>query len=434
MSRRASAFVAIGSLLAAISCVSSSSGPAGEPTAASLPCDVRTVLEQNCQRCHASPPRFGAPMPLVTWADTQASTPGQPSKKVFTRIGEAIHDPVAPMPQGGRLAAADTAVLDAWIAAGAPSGTGACTADGGAEAGPPTGPDYLPCPPAERTTFLAHGDTPAAPFPVAKDAGNLYQCFTWRAPWTATAQATAFAPVIDDARVIHHWILFETAVPQTDGGAGPCRMPADARFLEGWAPGGENRIMPADVGLALPQSDRFLILQVHYWNAAGYADARDRSGVAMCTTTSLRPKTAVVSTLGTAGIDLPPRSTGTKAAGMCTPVLTEPMHVLATAPHMHRLGRSIRTEVLRGGSESAVESLVDVQRWDFELQHGYPSELIVQPGDKLRTTCTYDNPTDRRVTFGEKTEDEMCFDFVTVWPAPGLLNEGGRAAQRCVDR
>jgi hypothetical protein len=52
----------------------------------------------------------------------------------------------------------------------------------------------------------------------------------------------------------------------------------------------------------------------------------------------------------------------------------------------------------------------------------------------LRTSCTYDNASGKRVTFGEKTEDETCFDFLTVWPAPGLVNAGGRATQRCIDK
>ena len=72
--------------------------------------------------------------------------------------------------------------------------------------------------------------------------------------------------------------------------------------------------------------------------------------------------------------------------------------------------------------------------FDFEFQRPYRSELIINPGDTLTTTCTYDNASDKRVNFGERTEDEMCFNFVTVWPAPGLFNSGGKASGRCIDR
>lgn len=424
-------------LTAVASCSSNQTAEPSPNAAASLPCDVEDVLARNCRSCHAAPPKYGAPMSLVSLADVRAPSKSNAQKTVATKIGERIHDPVAPMPQGGKLSAKDMAILDAWVAGGAPAGEAGKTCTDAGTSDPdagPTGADQLPCPPEERTTFLAHGATLSEPYALAADAGNLYQCFTWKAPWPTTTQATAFAPVIDDTRTVHHWILYETATPQEEGGSKRCSMPFDAKFLQGWAPGGTNRVMPNDIGLALPTSDRWLILQLHYWNVAGYTDVRDRSGVAMCTTTNLRPKTAVVSTLGSANIDLAPRSMGKVVTGRCTPAITEPIHVLSANPHMHGRGRRLVTEVLRGGSEAAVETLVDEPRFDFQSQRAYPSSLVIQPGDVLRTSCTYDNPSESRVTFGEKTEDEMCFDFLTVWPAPGLFNAGGKATQRCIDK
>ncbi len=428
-------------LLVAVSCRSSdgeSDGPLAASASSALPCAVDDVLARSCRGCHSSPPEFGAAMPLETLADLRAGSPSEFGKPVYRRVGERIHDPVAPMPQGGRLDAADLATLDTWIAAGAPAAEGSATctdarapaSDAGA-----VGPDALPCPPAERTTFVAHGaDAVTEPYALAADAGNLYMCFSWKAPWTTTTQATSFAPIIDDARVVHHWILYETSTPQTEGGAAPCKMPFDAKFVQGWAPGGGNTALPDDIGLALPTADRWLILQVHYWNVAGYTDVRDRSGVAMCTTSALRPKTAVVSTLGSANIDLPPRSSGTVVTGTCTPQITEPLHVLFANPHMHGRGRKLDTKVLRGGNAATFDTLVDEPAFDFEFQRPYRSELIINPGDTLTTTCTYDNASDKRVNFGERTEDEMCFNFVTVWPAPGLFNSGGKASGRCIDR
>lgn len=39
---------------------------------AGLPCDVFTILVDNCQSCHNAPPANGAPFPLLTYDDTQA--------------------------------------------------------------------------------------------------------------------------------------------------------------------------------------------------------------------------------------------------------------------------------------------------------------------------------------------------------------------------
>jgi len=35
-------------------------------------CDVLTVMRAKCQRCHGNPPAHGAPVPFVTYKDTQA--------------------------------------------------------------------------------------------------------------------------------------------------------------------------------------------------------------------------------------------------------------------------------------------------------------------------------------------------------------------------
>jgi hypothetical protein len=47
-------------------------------------------------------------------------------------------------------------------------------------------------------------------------------------------------------------------------------------------------------------------------------------------------------------------------------------------------------------------------------------DVLLNPGDVLATDCHYSNDSDGTVTFGEKTENEMCFNFVTVWPTSAL--------------
>lgn len=402
-------------------------------SAVPLPCDVKEVLEANCERCHGRSPLYGAPMALESWGDVQAPSKSDRTKKVWQQMGTRIHSAGAPMPPTRPLPAADRAILDAWLEAGAPAGDGKCGVDAGTPASALEPSSQLPCPESERSIFRAHRAGSDAPFEVAEDAGNLVMCFTFPAPWIAGSQAVAFQPMIDDARVVHHWILFETATPQPDNGAGPCNMPLDARFLQGWAPGNTGIDLPPDVGLRLPEKGKWLILQLHYWNSAGYRDVHDRSGVAMCTTSTPRPHTAMVSTLGSAAIDLPPRSSGVAVTGTCTPQIAEPIHVIGAAPHMHQLGRSFTTEILRGGNEAERTSLVDVANWDFNQQLTHTTDIVVNPGDKLKTTCRFDNPSGRRVTFGPRTEDEMCFNFVVTYPAPGLVNAGGANANSCID-
>ena len=194
--------------------------------------------------------------------------------------------------------------------------------------------------------------------------------------------------------------------------------------------------MPADVGMRMPGKEKWLILQLHYWNIKGYTDANDSSGVAMCLAKTPRKHTAVISTLGTLGIDIPAKTMGVTATGTCVPATTEPVTILSAAPHMHGLGRKLKTELLRGGDPAKSEIVVDEQNFDFNAQGSIPlaKTLVVQPGDKLKTTCVYDNTGSLPVYFGEKTEDEMCFDFVLTYPEVGLANAAGALQRRCLGK
>src|SRR5688500_15408486 len=52
-------------------------------SAVNLPCEVDRALELKCRNCHGAEPRFGAPMPLASYEDTQATAKSDPTKKVF---------------------------------------------------------------------------------------------------------------------------------------------------------------------------------------------------------------------------------------------------------------------------------------------------------------------------------------------------------------
>jgi hypothetical protein len=127
-----------------------------------------------------------------------------------------------------------------------------------------------------------------------------------------------------------------------------------------------------------------------------------------------------VLTLGSINIALPPdnveHSVTSEFPGTLTRLLPESLHVLWTSPHMHLTGTTFKTEIVRNGQTIP---LVDVPQWDFNSQHAYlkdPATMMILPGDMLRTVCTYKNGTGAAIRFGEKTENEMCFNFVAVYP------------------
>lgn len=404
-------------------------GDDGPPAGDGLPCEVRDALHAACGSCHGEVPSFGAPMPLADYDDLRVPAPSDPTRPVYELVVERMTADAGMMPPDGDIADADAdAILD-WIAAGAPE-------DPEASCGGPTddgedddaGPELLPCDATYQLTAHAANDD-GLPYVVpAQGAEDLYTCFAFRSPFAAGMQATAWAPIIDDERVIHHWILYRAKGGNyVDGSVFPCdvTLQVSADFVAGWAPGGKNVVLPPDVGLELGDPSDFYVLQVHYNNAAHHPDAFDASGVAFCTTPAPRPNTAGVLTLGTTSLSIPPGAVGHEETGTCGFLSTfgwPELHIVASSPHMHALGRSFRTVLERLGG--GTEMVTDVPVFDFSSQGMYMSEpeVVVQPGDTLRSTCVFDNPTDQTVGFGEGTSDEMCFNFVIAYPIDQVSN------------
>src|SRR6185295_17072612 len=94
----------------------------GELPSAGLPCGVQGILQKNCVRCHAATPQFGAPMPLVSYADLMAPAVSQPSRTVYELVLERVTSDARPMPPvpNDRLSLDDRAALSAWMQAGTP--------------------------------------------------------------------------------------------------------------------------------------------------------------------------------------------------------------------------------------------------------------------------------------------------------------------------
>jgi hypothetical protein len=375
-------------------------------------------------------------MPLVTWDDLQRPAPSDPSRSVWQLVQQRIHDPDRPMPPPEfpplDLDQADT--LDDWMAGGANQGSEQC---GAAPEPPPPPIPHAPCDHPE--VYTAHAvAAPDLGFPVPGPDyhdGDVTVCFTANRPLGAPAQAIAWAPVVSDARVIHHISLFATAEPIPEGFIGPCAF-KNATYLMGWEPGRGTTALPDDVGLELPtRGSRGMILEVHYHNTRGYKIA-DASGMAICTTDTPRRYAAGVVTLGTESIVVPPRGRA-EATGICpqavTRELSEPLHVLSTAPHMHNTGLSLTTEVVH--TDGTYEVLAPPQRWDPHQQplfeHQPPIE--VRPGDLLRTICRYDNRGDSPVVFGSRASDEMCYSYNLVYPISALPRRLDEAPLRLCD-
>jgi hypothetical protein len=93
--------------------------------------------------------------------------------------------------------------------------------------------------------------------------------------------------------------------------------------------------------------------------------------------------------------------------------------LFSASPHAHKLAQHMKFSVLKASGERIV--MFDGS-FTFEEQQAYALNPMVQleTGDKVITTCTYENPTDRAVGFGQDTSDEMCFNFAAYYPMGAL--------------
>ena len=410
------------------------SSPAAPPAAreepqGGIPCEIERIITENCGTCHGAQPRFGAPQSLTTLEALSTW-----SSYIVDRVTN-VQRPMPPPPTPA-LSGSDLNTLVDWLRGGTPAGAGCDT-----PSTPPPEEDVVPEMPAPEADcdhvldLTAHG--PAGPedangYQVPRQ-NDIYTCFAFTAPWLSTVHALSFHPVVDDDRVLHHWLLYSadsasTSIhgrPRQNGEVYGCdgTNPGLA-LVAGWAPGGIPAVMPPEVGLEMPPPGGMFILEIHYHNDAG-VDARDKSGVRLCATENLRPNTAAMHWLGEERgpahilpFSVPPGDS--EITGHCNPNIQTPVHVLTTSPHMHRRGTRMRTVIHRAGGGD--ETLLDTP-FDYQNQIIYQSPNILNPGDRLSTTCYFRNPGGT-AHFGTSTDDEMCFNFVTAWPI-GQLETGG---------
>jgi cytochrome c5 len=380
--------------------------PGSEPptTASKAWCDARAVLQDRCQTCHGAEVE-GAPMSLVTWEDTQATSPIDKKTPISELIKSRVHNKSRPMPPvaQGPLTSDELAALDAWIDAGYPNG--ACdTPDVGEPK--PTDKFVWPaeCTPDKIFTVKAHQN--GGPYPVRanwEDNVSITIPVPWAGKFSGEVQALAIAPLTNNKRVVHHWILYAGTL----------------NFITSWSPGKEAETFPEDVGVYMPNSGSFQ-LNMHYYNMGNDSAEQDESGAEICITDKLRPKTATTNMFGPVSLNIPPGES--EAVATCTHNGSGPVTLITSSPHMHKTGVNGKFEIIR--ADGKVEVLDD-SPFNQEDQTVRPINAVLNRGDKVRTTCKFVNMTTRNKRFGESTEDEMCFNFSRYYPRGALSCRSG---------
>lgn len=215
----------------------------------------------------------------------------------------------------------------------------------------------------------------------------------------------------------HHTVLTRYQGSAPDGVV-PCNFGVNGQsMIFGSGVGAPDFAFPPGVGLRLRAGTR-LLLNLHLYNAS---DAPLRGTAGTLFQEAAPGEIQHLAELVLAGPTLSlavPAGVSTQS-GTCnvSSITSVPVQVFALSQHMHKLGRNMRSVVLRGTSEILLQDLP----YDFEQQkfHLTAGTTEIRPGDVVKTSCTFENTTGATVRFGESSDDEMCFTDLFYYPAQG---------------
>lgn len=324
-----------------------------------------------------------------------------------------------------------------------------------------------------------------AHLPVAPNNGtDDYRCFLLdpKVKENSIIRTIQFIP--QRKNYVHHAIIFRVndselaeAITADNNGAGwPCfggtglggmfSSFVSSPWLSSWAPGRGKDISPVGYGTPIKKGERF-ILQVHY-NLLAATDGNIETDQSKILMEVVPAKGSTIQQLqvelfpapvelacpsGVTGplcdrrsslIDLASRTSTTsafEAAGInvicgqdafkptpsltsrCDKVVNKSFNVIAAAPHMHLLGRSLKLTLNPGTARE--KTILNVINYNFDDQSStfLKTPISVLAGDTIRVECTFD-PTLRQkipqlksiapryVTWGEGSSDEMCLGVI----------------------
>lgn len=383
--------------------------------------DVQPVMDRSCAGCHTEGGTGGFALDSYEAAQPWA-----------TAIGEVVASRTMP-PWGGdpdcnqfvgdlSLSEDEIDVLVDWASGGAPEG----------DAGSP-GAALDPIELAELAQVDVQIDMPEAYTP---SMGDDYRCFLLDWEGEETTYVTGF-DVLPGTSQVHHVIAFLIQPDDADdyrdldeedtglgyacygGPGGDIQTLIDTKWLGSWAPGVGASNFPEGTGITV-KAGSLVAVQVHY-NVLSEPEP-DQSIVQLSTTDSreywgdLQPWTEVAWLFG--GMEIPANTDGVSHTFEYPLSTDESFRFYSTALHMHTLG--VSAEMVVEHDDGTETCLARVPSWDFDWQRSY--ELVepvdVADGDTIRLTCTWDNPTDEDVYWGDGTTDEMCLGVSYIADTP----------------
>ncbi len=330
-------------------------------------------------------------------------------------------DPDCREVQGARDLPADAlAVFEAWQADGYREGD----------------PD-LAVSPTDQAPALPAFDvvaTPAEPVEVDGSTTDFFRCSVAPEPLAEDAWLVGNDVLLDHGDLVHH-VLFYAVRPGHDDELQALEdhdsAPGIACYQEPgfwtlplvtigrWAPGFPTWLEDTDAehaGLYLEAGSRFVI-ETHYNVDAGLGagSVRDETGFGVWLQPGeARPDRALFSwSTRDVALTLPAGEADIREGSTSRlPVRAE---LVDSSPHMHLLGTHAESTLVRpDGTEECLTRVAYDFDWQWRYRYEEEARLDVSIDDVFELTCVYDNSEgSEEVGYGDRSQDEMCFDFFT---------------------
>jgi cytochrome c-type biogenesis protein CcmH/NrfG/mono/diheme cytochrome c family protein len=378
---------------------------------------VAPIVFNNCAPCHR--PAGGAPFPLLTYQDVKTH-----AAEIVAATRDRVMPPWKPEPGYGqfaderRLTDDQIGTLRSWLEDGAAEGDSAA---------------LPPLPKWSGEWVLGEPDlilqTPT--YTLRATGDDVYRNFVLPIRTNQVRYVRAWQFLAGNPRVVHHATMqFDPtgSSRQLDAqdpepgyeGLIPHSVGSPEGFFLGWLPGHTPYIAPDGMAWPLPEQID-LVMMLHLRPSGREEKVQASLGLYF----SDRPPrlNPLLIRLTKQDMDIPPGDGHFVVTDSFR--LETDVDVYTVQPHAHHLAREVKSFATM--PDGTRKWLIYIREWDFDWQgvFRYARPEFLPAGTTITMEYTYDNSPDnhhnphrppRRVTFGERTTDEMAELWLQVVP------------------
>ncbi|HVZ22232.1 MAG TPA: tetratricopeptide repeat protein [Vicinamibacterales bacterium] len=407
-------------LLAALSCAwgAVASAAAAPPAPPTFTADIAPIVFSQCADCHR--PGGSAPFDLLTYREVKRH-----ARAIVDTTRRRYMPPWKPDPGAGdfegvrRLTDAQIDLIQRWV-------------DGGAVEGDPSALPRLPT--WSSTWTLGEPDLVLAmdaPYTLRAAGEDMYRHFVLPVPISRTRYVKAWELRVSNTRVVHHATMeidptgtsraldAQDPEPGYEGLIAHTVTRLDGFFLD-WAPGHTPYVAPENMSFPIDKGSD-LVLMLHLRPSGKPETVQVSVGLYFSET----PPTRVPAMLRLTRQDFVIEAGERQHVVTSSYRLPVGVDVYTVQPHAHYLARAVEAvATLPNGTK---RTLIAIAHWDFNWQdvYRYRTPVALPAGTTVTMKWTYDNSEDnpvnptrppRRVTFGQRTSDEMSELWFQVYP------------------